>query len=347
MLLLLGASGLLGHNVLINLLRRGEEVLCPLRDHTNGTPAGPQRLSLPADLLASPHLHIIPMPDVTFPLPDGCPHIDAIINCAGTTDMSLLNYNDYVPANKNLVEHLVMLMRRHDIPTLVHVSSANTIGYGSPDHHADETAPFQAPFTHSLYAQSKRDAEQMLEWVAGTNTQAALLAGESTRKIVIVNPGFMVGPYDTKPSSGKLLLAGYKRRWMAVPRGGKSFVHVGDVAEAVVNAVKQGKNGEKYLLTGQSMTLKEFYNLQASVCGYKQRVFVLPDWMVLAAGRVGDLLRAMYISTQLCTRNVRQLLVNEYYDNSKARRDLAMPQTPIADAIKDFFSKRKVKMGVK
>lgn len=45
----------------------------------------------------------------------------------------------------------------------------------------------------------------------------------------------------------------------------------------------------------------------------------------------------MKIRTQLCTRNVRQLQVYVYYDNGKARRQLAMPQTPIADAIKDFF----------
>ena len=154
---------------------------------------------------------------------------------------------------------------------------------------------------------------------------------------MVVNPSFMVGAYDTKPSSGKLLLAGYKRRRMAVPKGGKSFVHVRDAAEAVVNAVTMGVNDERYLLTGESMSLKEFYELQAEGCGYKQRVLELPDILVLAAGKVGDMLRWMNIRTQLCTRNVRQLMVCEYYDNGKARRQLAMPQTPIVDAIRDFF----------
>ena len=108
---------------------------------------------------------------------------------------------------------------------------------------------------------------------------------------MIVNPGFMVGAYDTKHSSGKLLLAGYKHRWMAVPKGGKSFVHARDAAEAVVNAVTMGVNGERYLLTGEAMTLKEFYELQAEVCGSRQSVLELPDILVLAAGRVGDLLQ--------------------------------------------------------
>ena len=323
MILLTGASGLLGHNVLIILLQRGEQVIAPLRDAS--------RLHLPASLADSPNLHIIPMEGIQFPLPESAIHhsnISAIINCAGTTDMSLPTIDDFMPVNKELVEHLVMLMRDHDIPTLVHVSTANTIGYGSADSPATEAAPFQEPFTASYYARSKRDAEQMLDRVAHDG---------SGRRIVVVNPGFMVGAYDTKPSSGKLLLAGYKRRWMAVPKGGKSFVHVRDAAEAVVNAVTMGVNGERYLLTGESMTLKEFYELQAEVCGYKQRVLELPDILVLAAGRVGDMLRWMKVRTQLCTHNVRQLMVCEYYDNGKARRQLAVPQTPIVDAIKDFF----------
>lgn len=323
MILLTGASGLLGHNVLITLLQRGEQVIAPLR--------AASRLHLPASLADSPNLHIIPMEGIQFPLPESAIHhsnISAIINCAGVTDMSLPTVNDYMPANKDLVEHLVLLMRNHNIPTMVHVSTANTIGYGSADNPATEAAPFQEPFTASYYARSKHNAEQMLERVAHDG---------SGRCIVVVNPGFMIGAYDIKPSSGKLLLAGYKRRWMAVPKGGKSFVHVRNAAEAVVNAITMGVNGERYLLTGESMTLKEFYELQAEVCGYKQRVLELPDILFLAAGKVGDLLQWMKIRTQLCTRNVRQLLVRTYYDNGKARRQLAMPQTPIADAIKEFF----------
>lgn len=323
MILLTGASGLLGHNVLITLLQRGEQVIAPLRATSH--------LHLPTSLADSPNLHIIPMESIQFPLPESAIHhfnISAIINCAGVTDMSLPTVNDYMPANKDLVEHLVLLMRNHNIPTMVHVSTANTIGYGSADNPATEAAPFQEPFTASYYARSKHNAEQMLERVAHDG---------SGRCIVVVNPGFMVGAYDIKPSSGKLLLAGYKRRWMAVPKGGKSFVHVRNAAEAVVNAITMGVNGERYLLTGESMTLKEFYELQAEVCGYKQRVLELPDILFLAAGKVGDLLQWMKIRTQLCTRNVRQLLVRTYYDNGKARRQLAMPQTPIADAIKEFF----------
>ena len=76
------------------------------------------------------------------------------------------------------------------------------------------------------------------------------------------------------------------------------------------------------------------------MCGYRQRIYVLPDALVALAGRVGDLLRWMGVATQLSTRNVRQLMVREYYSCDKARRELDFHLTPVADAIRDFHDWR-------
>jgi len=248
------------------------------------------------------------------------------------TDMSCLHYADYLPANKVLCERTLQLMNEMSIPTLIYVSTANTIGYGSPQHAGTEKDDIQAPFINSWYAQSKVESEEMLMWEAQQHPD---------RHIIIVNPGFMVGPYDTKPSSGKLLKAAYRHRLMAVPRGGKSFVHVDDAAVAIVNALTMGRSGERYLLTGENMSLRDFYALQAQVCNYRQRIILLPNWLVCLGGRIGDLLRMLKIRTQLSTRNVRQLLILEHYSNEKARVELQMPQTPIAHAISDFWKWRE------
>ncbi len=317
---LTGATGLLGRNVLHELLNRGHDVVALVRN--------PQQLRLPAGV-DSTRLNITKgsILDVATlrGVADGC---GAIINCAGTTDMSLLRYADYLAVNKELVEHLLQLMDELGIQRLVHISTANTIGNGTPDKPGDEENDISAPFNKSFYAQSKLEAEKMLAWVAQEHPE---------RHIVVLNPGFMVGPYDTHPSSGKLLLAAYKRRLMVTPKGGKSFVDVRDVATATVNALTMGRNGERYLLTGHDMSLKDFYALQAEQCGYKQQLLSLPNWLVNAAGYLGDLIRYLNIRTQLSTRNVRQLEVMEYYSNEKARKELAFPQTPLSTSIKDFF----------
>lgn len=315
--LLLGATGLLGHNVLLSLLGHGHKVVALVRSTSTLNDFDSQDLVVvKGSILDSSDLYCAA---------DGC---EAIINCAGTTDMSLLRYEDYLPVNRDLCSMLIDVIDRRGIDRLVHVSTANTIGYGSVSRLADENEEMQPPFSRSYYAMSKREGERLLESAAQQNAE---------RHIIVLNPGFMVGPYDMKPSSGKLLLAAYKRPLMASPRGGKSFVHVKDVAEAAVNAMTMGRSGQRYLLTGENMSLKEFYTLQSEVCGYRQRMISLPNWLVSIAGWIGDFVRLLHIPTQLSTRNVRQLQVMEYYDNTKAVRELQMPQTPIAEAIRDFF----------
>ena len=320
---LLGATGLLGHNVLQLLLERGYEVVAAVR-RCDG-------LRLPHSMLDSPRLQVVECQYAIDQLREAARHCDAIINCAGTTDMSLLRYTDYVPINVTLCEELLQVMGELDIRTFVHVSTANTIGYGSAQHPANEEAEMASPFTNSYYAQSKRTAEQMLAWNASQHPEW---------HIVCLNPGFMIGAYDVKPSSGQLLLAAEGRRIMAAPEGGKSFVAVRDVATATVSALTRGKSGQRYLLAGRSLTFREFYTLQSHVCGYRQRLISVPSWLLRMVGRVGDLLRFFGCRTRLSTRNVRQLMITEYYDCTAAMQELDYAPTSLEDAIREFFQWR-------
>lgn len=316
-ILVLGASGLLGHNVLDVLLKQGHEVVALVRN------PGVMRIDQPHCSIRKGVLDLRTILEAS----DGC---EAIINCAGTTNMALLHLEDYYPMNRDLCETLVEVMRRNrSLRSLVHVSTANTIGYGSPQHLATESDPMQSPFAESFYALSKLEGEQVL-------TKAAHEFPD--RHIIMINPGFMVGAYDVKPSSGALLLAANRKPLMAAPKGGKSFVHVRDVAMAAVSAIENGRSGTRYLATGTNMPLKDFYRLQAQICGYRQWLLSLPNSLVLAAGLLGDLLRRLGLPTQLSTRNVRQLMIMEFYDCRLAQKELNMPQTPIEEAIKDFFA---------
>lgn len=343
--LLLGGTGLLGHNVLKQLLQQGHEVHALLRslpqleilkahyrDASTVLPSEGCQDSdgvCPISILNSQftiYYGSLLDDNMLQAAAEGC---DAIINCAGVTDMSLLHYDDYLPVNRDLCSRLINVMERLNITRLVHTSTANTIGYGSPLQPADERAPMQPPFSRSYYGLSKQEGESVLLQVAGRHPDW---------HIVIVNPGFMVGAYDTKPSSGTLLLTGYRKPFMVAPRGGKSFVHVADAAAAIVNALTCGVHGRRYLLTGQNLSLRQFYRIQAQVCGYRQWILPLPNAVLAMAGWLGDLLRLCGLRTQLSTRNVRQLMVREYYTNQRACHDLYMPQTSIAQAISDFFA---------
>lgn len=321
-ILLLGASGLLGHNVLQALLTTGHQVVALVRRRNSVTIDHPHCLFIERPALDNAAL---------LAAAEGC---DAIVNCAGVTDMGLLRLTDYTDINCHLCKRIVNAMEHHGIRRLVHVSTANTIGNGSAGHPSGEDAGFDKPFSKSLYAISKKQGEEVLTHACHEHPDW---------HIVIVNPGFMLGPMDTKPSSGKMLLTGYRPRLMLAPRGGKAFIDVRDAAAAVVAALERGEHGQRYLLTNNQalLTIKELYELQARVMGHRQHVVTLPDWLLLAAGALGDLMRLLGIHTALSSVNVRQLMTCEYYDNRRAAEALGLTESPIGQAIADFHAWRK------
>lgn len=324
--LLLGATGLLGHNVLRCLVANGHTVNVLVRraDGIRMT-VGEWRTFVGSPLDQG----------MLRQAAEGC---EAVINCAGVTDMSLLHLEDYLPVNRDLPQMIVKVMEELGIKTLVHTSTVNTIGYGSADRPATEAEPMREPFAGSYYAESKRLGEEVVLEAAKTHREW---------HVVVINPGYMLGAYDVKPSSGRMLLAGYRKPVMLAPKGGKAFVAVQDVAMAAVNAMTLGKTGERYIITGSSgcYSIKGLYEIQAMVMGYRQKVVELPNWLLLAVGRVGDVLRSMGVRTEMSARNVRLLMVREYYDNRHGLCDLRYKEAPIEEAIYQFYKWREQRIG--
>jgi len=236
-----------------------------------------------------------------------------------------LHYSDYSKINVDGTALIIKVADELKINNLVYVSTTNTIGFGTKQAPADERSPVQFPFIKSYYAQSKLEAEKLM----------IEASKKPDRHIVIVNPAFMLGAYDTKPGSGKLLIMGYKRRLMFTPKGGKNFVSVNDVAVAVCNALTRGCNGERYLASGVNISFKEYYSLQKELGDYQQTIIMLPDWFMLFVGKAGDILRRLGVKTELCSMNLQQLMIREYYTNQKANAELEFTETNLKTAISE------------
>lgn len=316
MVLLLGATGLLGRNVLQVLLERGIAVRALVRSalDVKGVEVVKGSILSRDDLLKAA---------------GGC---DAIINCAGTTDMKLPSLEGFLPVNRDLPAMLCDVATLSGVKVLVHTSTANTIVTGTSERPSDESAPFGPPYDKSLYAISKKAGEDVL---------LAYASEHPSLRIVIVNPGFMLGAYDSKPSSGRMVLLGWKKPLVFVTRGAKSILHVRDAATAIVNALDRGEG--RYLLTGECISLKEFFRIQAGVGGYRQLCIALPDWVADVLGWIGAALKFLGIRTDIYPHNVRQLVYKEWYDCSRARRELGYTLTPVETAIRDFIEWRGVK----
>jgi len=321
--LVTGANGLLGHNVVFELLKQQYSVRILVRSTKN----------IHFDL------EKIEVFEGNFTdyktLKQAASGCGAIIHIAAVTATNLLHYEDYRKINVDGSALLIKVANELNINRLVYVSTANTIGFGTERKLADESFNIEFPFSESFYAQSKVASEQLF-----------IEASDKPNKhIVIINPTFMIGAFDTKPSSGKLILMGYKKRLMFAPKGGKNFVAVEAVAVSICNALVGGQNGERYLASGINLSFKEFYSLQMQVENYSQHIFELPSFILILTGKVGDLIRFLGIKTELCSMNLKQLMIREYYSNTKAKSELTLPETNIKIAIKeaiDWFKDHKM-----
>ena len=311
---LTGANGLLGHNILKILLDRGYFVNVIVRR---------------ADSLHISNDEQLRVYEGSFldekALQEAMNECTAVIHAAGCTDMSA-SYDEFKSVNVDGSRILIEVSRRKNVSNIVFISTANTIGYGSPLCHSSEDAPIQYPFSDSSYAMTKRQAEQLF-------IEESFLRPDT--HIVILNPGFMLGAYDSKPSSGALLRAAYRRPLMLAPCGGKCFIHVSDVAAAAVDALKLGESGKRYMLGNYNMSIADYYRLQRKVLGYRQCICVIPRWIMSLLGALGDLVCRMGLRTRVTQNNLEQLCVMEYYDNTRAVETLKLAKTPLETAIID------------
>ena len=318
--LVTGANGLLGHHVVMELVKKRHTVRIIVRSIEN----------IYFDL----SLVKVFTGDFTDYdcLKSAASGADAIIHIAAVTDPGLLHYEDYRKINTEGTAQILRIANELNINRIVYISTANTIGYRTEQQPADERFKIEYPFTESFYAQSKSASESLI-------AEASVL---ENRHMIIINPTFMLGEYDTKPGSGKLLLMGYKRRLMFIPKGGKNFVAVHDVAVTVCNALTMGRNGERYLASGINLSFKEYYTLQKQVGEYEQNLIEIPDFLLTFIGKTGDILRKFGIKTDLCSMNIRQLLIREYYSNHKAKTELNFQETDLKGSIKkaiEWFKK--------
>lgn len=320
--LVTGANGLLGHHVVFQLLEMKYEVNIIVRS-TQKIFFDLRRVNVTEGNFANNETLRMAAKDC-----------DAIIHIAAVTATDLLHYEDYRKVNVEASAQIITVANELKINRLVFVSSANTIGYGTENQLANESSAIQFPFSESFYAKSKAEAEQLF-------VEASLLPH---RHVIIINPSFLIGAYDTKPSSGKLMLMGYKKPLMFTPGGGKNFVAADAVARAICNALFQGKNGERYLASGENMSFRKFYALQKEIAGYRQFIIQIPDFLLVLIGKTGDIFRRFGIKTEISSMNLRQLIIREYYSNQKAKDGLSLPSTDLKASISkalDWFTEQK------
>lgn len=304
-----GISGLLGTNLALLLLEKGYTVKGLVRNKNTFSLMRHERLHLVQGELQD---------DLSLHLKD----VVIIIHAAAVTRQNLTRYSDYYNVNYTATKQLMQAAVKMQVKKFIYVSTANTIGYG-----ADDTLPvpeqklMKPPFTRSFYARSKAAAEQYI------------LEERSRIDVIIINPTFMIGAYDSKPSSGKIILMGIKRRVLFCPPGGKNFVAAADVAMVIERCIHAGKNGKRYLAAGENLSYTGFFKKIRLQTRKAQWILPLPGVVLRLMGYIGDGLRYCNIRTNLSSNNMRILRIHNFYNNSTAVKELSVQYQDIDNAI--------------
>jgi nucleoside-diphosphate-sugar epimerase len=155
-------------------------------------------------------------------------------------------------------------------------------------------------------------------------------------EVVIVNPTFLLGSHIEPTGSGQLLYRAYKKKIVFYPPGGKNIVHVEDVASAIVNALDKGRNGERYLLSGDNVSFRKLYQLAAAENNQMASLLIpIPRFLLQVVGGAGSVLNALGVKTNITFANVSIFLINNHYSNQKAVNELQVTFRSSVETIKD------------
>jgi dihydroflavonol-4-reductase len=210
---------------------------------------------------------------------------------------------------------------------IVHCSSVATLGQIGDGTLADEETPTHEADFVGIYKRSKYLAER-----------AVLdLAERDGLPVVVVNPAAPVGPRDIKPTpTGKMIRDAAAGRVPAYIDTGLNIVHVDDVAEGHVLALEKGRIGQRYVLGGENMLLKDILGLVADVAHRRPPSIRLPEAVVWPAALVMEKLAKLTGIEPMMTRDhLKMARKKMFYSSAKATAELGYQARPVRLAVED------------
>ncbi len=249
-------------------------------------------------------------------------HFDVVIHCAANIHIGWKFLDIGMHVNRDGTQFLLDEAGRRGIQ-LIHVSTVNTLSVGAKETIADEETPGdgQIPCT---YVVTKRMAERL--------ASDAAAAGQN---VVIVHPGFMLGPWDWKPSSGRMIQALQGFAPLA-PSGGCTVCDPRDVAEAILNAIDRGVSGRHYILGGENITYLQLWRQICRKLGKKGPFTYLRAPGRIIAGSIGDSI-SHFMKTELDINSAAIGMASQFhwYSSQRAITELGYNPRSANDSIGD------------
>jgi dihydroflavonol-4-reductase len=229
-------------------------------------------------------------------------------------------------ANVEGTRAILAAARKNGVRRVVYTSSVATMGFTSNGRPADEDSPVSLGNMIGHYKRSKFMAEEV-----------ALEAGRSGMDVVVVNPSTPVGEQDIKPTpTGRIVVDFLKKKFPAYVDTGLNLVDVTECARGHVAALEKGRSGERYILGGENLTLKQILDKLAAITGLPSPKVRVPYVVALAAGVVDEVVTGRILGREprATIDAVRMGRKKMFVSCAKAERELGWTTVPVDDALR-------------
>jgi dihydroflavonol-4-reductase len=309
--LVTGATGFVGGGIVRALVERGWDVVALSR--TEGS-AGAL-----ASAGARPALGDVAHPADILRAAAGC---EVVFHVAGLNTSCLRDPSPLVRVNVEGTRNVLEAAARVGVRRFVHTSSAAAIGEPAGAVGREDTA--HRGWFLTAYERSKFQAERL---VLDRGPELGL-------EVVCVNPSSVQGPGRAE-GTARLLLAAARGRLPLAFDTWLSFVDVDDCSLGHVGAAERGRPGERYILSGGSIRVRQALDVLRGLTGRASRTWFVPPRSVLPAAAVVEATaRAMGRTPPVCREVARAGLHGHRYDGSRATRELGVVYTPLDETLR-------------
>lgn len=308
-----GANGMLGASVTREALSQGYQVKAQVLPASNTQVLD----GLPIDIVEGNILDIAFLDKAI----SGCQYV---INIAALTTIWPRRSSQLFAVNFHGVQNVASCAHKHGVLRMIQIGTANSFNHGTKEAPGDEEKPYTGAQFKMDYMDSKYEAQRYL--LALNKTQ--------NFPVIILNPTYMIGPFDSGPTSGRMLLELYNKNLPGYAGGGKNFVYSKDVAVATINALQMGTTGQCYIVGNENMYFGEMFRMAAKVFEHPFKIKQIPKPLILLIGSINSIIaRCTKTTPKLSYSMAKMASVQQFYSPDKARSELHLPSTPIEEAI--------------
>jgi len=260
---------------------------------------------------------------------EGC---DALVHVAADYRLWVRDPAQMYAANVDGTRELLNIAREVGVKRVVYTSSVATMGFKSDGSIVNEDTPVALGDMIGPYKRSKFLGEQ-----------EAIRAAQAGQHVMILNPTTPIGPGDAKPTpTGRIIVDFLNKKFPAYVDTGLNLVDVAEVARMHVVALEQGTPGERYILGGENLTLKQILDRMSSITGLPSPTMKVPHGVAMAfaffdENFTGRLLGKEPRATVEAVRMGRKTM---FASSAKAERDLGFKVLPVYHAMRaaiDWF----------